>query len=396
MDRAIGDITVLDFSRFAAGPYCTMLLADMGAQVIRVEPPGGGVDRQFGLQGPDGESLVFKLTARNKKSITLDILSSEGQELLFNLVKVTDVIVHNFTPGTAEAKVLDYETVSQKNGRLIIAAISGFGSYGPYAQRGAFDASAKAMSGAMWLNGLPGGPPVKETVPYADLGTGSLAAFGIMLALYHRQKTGKGQVIDASLLDTAGSFVQCLGTVAFYSLSGELRQQLGNHGFATYMNCFDTRDGWVIVMAYGNSIWRRLCRLMGREDMVTDPRFANDGERQKNSNVIDTALAPWFKARTVAEALHELDEARVPAEEVATIADFARNPQVQAREMIDYLQYPEVGRLPVPGVLPKLSLTPGRIDNLAPRIGEHNLEVYNGMLGISQETLSVLERRSII
>ncbi len=391
MNKALTGISVLDFTRFAAGPYCTMLLADMGAQVIRVEPPGGVVDRRFGLLAPDGESLITKLTGRNKKSITLNILSSEGQNLLFELLKITDVVAHNFTPRSTEAQILDYNHLSEMNPKLIMVGISGFGNSGPYAERTAFDASAKAMSGAMWLNGLPGGPPVKETVPYADFGTGCLAAYGIMLALYHRQKTGSGQFIDASLLDTVGSFIQCLGTVAFHTLHGQLRQQLGNHGFATYMNCFETKDGWVIVMPYGDSIWRRLCKLIKREDMIEDTRFSNDELRQENAHLIDAILIPWFNNLTVAEATYELNSARVPAEKVETIADYINNPQVQATQMIQYLEYPEIGRLPVPGVVPKLTLTPGSIDGLAPRVGEHNFEIYNGMLGISKHELSSMK-----
>ncbi|BBO82029.1 CoA transferase [Desulfosarcina ovata subsp. sediminis] len=395
-NKVLEDITVLDFSRFAAGPYCTMLLADMGAQVIRVEQPGGGADREFGLLAPDGEAFSIKITARNKKGITLDILSDEGRQLLSELLKKADVIVHNFTLESAEAKVLNYDILSKENPALIMAYITGFGSGGPYASKSAFDFSAKAMTGAMWLNAMPGGGPVKEPVPYADLGTGCLAAYGIMVALHHRLKTGKGQLVDASLLDTAASFVEAIGAVALYSVHGEVRHQLGNHGFATYMNILEAKDGYIVIMPYGNRIWRRLCRLLEREDMITDPRFVNDGERQKNSEIIDAIMVPWCKALTVDEVLNKLDSVRVPAEKVDTIADFVNNPQVRDRNLIEYLEYPGVGSFAAPAVLPKLSSTPGDIVRLAPKVGEHNQEIYNGLLQLSEADLSRLATKGII
>jgi len=396
LDKILKDIVVLDFSRFTAAPYCAALLADMGARVIRIEKPGGNVDRQFGLMAPDGETFVFKMTARNKQGITLDILTSEGQGLLDLLLEKADVVVHNFIMGSPEIKVLDYDTLSQKYPRLIMAAISGYGAYGPYAERTAFDATAKAMSGAMRLTGFPGGPPLKSTVPYVDLGAGCLAAYGIVLALYQREKTGKGQFIDTSLLDIAASFAQYVGPAALYYVHGELREQLGNYGFGVYMNCFQTKDGWVMVAPFGDSLWRRLCRMIGREEMTTDPRFLHDSDRQQNRFLIDAVLEDWFKARTVAEALDELGKARVPAERVDNIADLINNPQVKARELMVYMEHPGVGEMPLPGVLPKLSLNPGSVDSPAPQIGEHNKAIYHDMLGVSEEELSALEKKGII
>lgn len=396
MDKILKDVIVLDFSRFTAAPYCAALLADMGARVIRVERPGGNVDRQFGLMAPDGETFVFKMTARNKQGITLDILTPEGQELLGLLLEKTDVVVHNFTVGSPEFDALDYDTLSKKDPRLIMVAMSGCGAYGPYFERTAFDATAKAMSGAMWLTGFPDGPPLKSTVPWVDLGAGCLAAYGIMLALFHREKTGKGQHIDSSLLDTAASFAQYVGPVALYHAHGELRQQLGNYGFGVYMNCFQTSDGWVMVTPFGDSLWHRLCQMVGREELATDPKFLHDSDRQKNRHLIDAVLADWFKARTVAEALEELHKARIPAERVDNIADLTNNPQVKARELIVYVDHPGVGEIPLPGVLPKLSMNPGSLDSPAPQIGEHNVAIYHDMLGIGRKELSALESKGVI
>ena len=396
MDKVLKDVFVLDFSRFLAAPYCGQLLADMGARVIRVEKPGGGVDRQFGLMGPDGESIVFKLSARNKEGITLDVMRPEGQELLSLLLQKTDVIIHNFTPGSPELKVLDYESLNQKHPGLIMAAVSGYGAYGPYAKRTAFDPTTKAMSGEMWLNGMPGGPPFRAIVPYVDLGAGTQAAFGIMLALYHRQKTGQGQYIDVALLDIGATYLQYVGSLLLYTLQGEERRQLGNHGFGIYMNCFETNDGWVTITPGGDSLWAKLCNLIGCDDMITDPRFLHDNDRRDNSELVDAVLEPWFKDRTVAEALGELHKARIPAERVDSIVDLMNNPQVKAREAIIYDEYSGIGKIPMPGVLPKLSVTPGGVDRGAPQSGEHNMAIYRDMLGISQEQLSALEKKGVI
>lgn len=394
--KALNGITVLDFSRFTAAPYCAMLLADMGARVIRIERPGGGVDRQFGLMGPDGETFVFKMTARNKEGITLDFLPPAGQELLALLLKKTEVVVHNFTPGSPEYKILDYDTLNQKDPRLIIVAVSGCGASGPYAERTAFDATAKAMGGAMWLSGFPGSPPLKAATPYVDLGTGCLGAFGVMTALYHRERTGKGQFIDISLLDVGATFPQYIGPVALYHATGELRQQLGNYGFGVYMNCLPTKDGWVMIAPFGDSLWRRLCQMVGHEEMATDPRFLHDSDRQRNRFLIDEVLTPWFQARTTAEALEEFQQARIPAEKVDNIAEVIENPQIKARELIVYQEHPGLGPIPLPGVLPKMSLTPGGLDKPAPRPGEHNLAVYHDWLGLSRQKLAALEKQGII
>jgi len=396
LEKALSDLTVLDFSRFTAAPYCAMLLADMGARVIRIERPGGNVDRQFGLMAPDGETFVFKMTARNKEGITLDILTQEGQELLDRLLEKTDIVVHNFTPGSPEYKVLDYPALSKKYPGLILVSVSGCGAYGPHAERTAFDATAKAMSGAMRVTGFPGNPPLKATVPYVDLGAGALGALGIMIAVHHRWKTGKGQFVDISLLDTAATFIQYLGAAALYAVHGELREQLGNYGFGVYMNCFETKDGWVMICPFGDSLWRRLCRMVGHEEMATDPKFLHDSDRQRNRLLIDEVLIPWFKAQTVAEALNELDKARIPSSRVNNQADISNDPQVKARELLVYQDYPKVGKMPVPGVLPKLSVTPGSIHDMAPRVGEHNSAIYHEMLGLDLEKLAELEKKNII
>lgn len=396
MDKALKEITVLDFSRFTAAPYCAMLLADMGARVIRIERPGGGVDRQFGLMGPDGETYVFKMTARNKEGITLNFVPPEGQEILALLLQKADVVVHNFTPGSPEYKLLDYDVLSQKDPRIILVGVSGCGAYGPYADRTAFDATAKAMGGAMWLTGFPGDPPVKSTTPYVDLGAGCLGAFGVVTALYHRERTGKGQFIDISLLDVGSTFPQFVGAMALYHTTGELRQQLGNYGFGVYMNCFETRDGWVMIAPFGDSLWSRMCRMVGHPEMATDPRFLHDSDRQRNRFLIDDVFIPWFKARTSAEALAELDKARIPSAKVDDMSEVRQNPQVKARELVLYREYPGVGEVPMPGILPKLSLTPGGLEKTAPRPGEDNVTIYHEMLGITRQKLAALKKKGII
>ncbi len=395
--KALEGIRVLDFSRYIAGPYCCMLLADMGAEVIRVEPPGGSEDRNLGPFSPDGQALVYSLILqRNKKNITLNLRSPDSTELLERLVRKTDVLVHNFPPGTEEAKVLDYDTLRRLNKALIEAIITGFGQYGPYAQRTCFDSIAQAMSGAMSYTGFPGNPPTRAAVQYVDFATGLSAALGITIALLNRQKTGRGQLIDVSLFDVAFSFVAAAGVAAEYKLLGEVRRQIGNNSFYAYANSFKAKDGWVMVNVVGNSAWRRFCRALGRDGLATDPRFNDNLSRYLNRDHVHPIVAEWIKDKTVEEVIRVLEAARVPCGHIRDIAAIYGDPQVAARDMLVEIDQPGVGKVPMPGVTMKLSETPGSIDSPAVSLGEHNLEVYHHLLGLSEQQLARYRDRGII
>jgi len=375
-----------------------MVLGDMGAEVIRIEEPGGAPDRSWGLLGPDGETLSYKIVGRNRKGITLRLNTPEGKEIFGELVKRSDIVLHNFTPGTTLATEMSYDRLKKANPSIIVAGISGFGQNGPDAKLVCFDHVAQARSGGMVLTGFPGDPPLKTTITYNDISSGLSAAVGILLALYHREKTGLGQSIDVSLFDMAFFSTQCMGALLLYEVYGEIRKQVGNLGFHSYLGCFRAKDGrWVIILGATNVIWRRLTRAIGREDMANDPRFGvNDMVRFDNAKLIDPVIEEWVSQRKAEEVVEVLQGARVPCSIVNTVDELPDDPQVKAREMILYAEYPGLGKIPLPGIPIKLSLTPGSLSALAPKIGQHNEEVYGGLLGYSRRKLSKLSRNGMI
>lgn len=396
--KALKNIRVLDLSRFQSGPVCGMLLGDMGAEVIRIEEVAGAPDRTWGLLGPDGETLSYKIVGRSRKGVTLNFNTDEGKKIFRKLVKNADVVLHNFTPGAPFTDQLEYDHLKRINRRIIVAAISGFGQNGPDAKLVCFDHVAQARSGGMLLTGFPGDPPLKTTITYNDITSGLFAALGIITALYHLEKTGKGQFIDVSLFDTAFFSTQLMGALLLYGVYGEIRRQVGNLGFHSYIGIFEASDGnWVLISGTTNSIWRRLTRAMGREDMATDPRFSkNDMVRFDNAKLIDTMIGEWVSNRTADEVVKILQKERVPCSIVNTVDKMLNDPQVRAREMIQYVTYPELGKIPLPGFPMKLSETPGEISLIAPRIGEHNEEIYGGLLGFSKRKLSQLRSKGVI
>jgi len=389
-------VRVLDLSRFQACPLCGMILADMGAEVIRIEPPEGGPDRTWGQLGPDGETLLYKIVSRNKKGITLNVNSQEGKEIFYKLVKYSDVILHNFTPGAPLAKEISYDILKKYNPKIIMAVVTGYGQTGPDSENPCFDSVAQARSGSMVLNGFPGEAFVKTGIPYIDVGSGLMTAIGVLIALYYREKTGKGQVVDVSLFDTALFATQSVGTLLLFTLYGEIRKQIGNRGFHSYNGCFKAKDRWVQVATPTNSIWRRFLKAIGREDLKDDPRFKNDMDRFYNADHIDPIVQQWIEKRTAMEVIEILQKARVPCGLVNTIDELLNDPQVISRQMIEFINYPGLGKIPVPGIPIKLSLTPGSIKSPSPKIGEHNEEIYGRLLGFDSEKIHNLKQKGII
>jgi CoA:oxalate CoA-transferase len=389
-------IRVLDLSRFLAGPLCGMLMADMGAEVIRIEPPEGGPDRTWGQLGPDGETLSFKITARNKKGISLRLNTKRGKELFEQLVKKSDVVLHNFTPGTTLSDELRYEKLKTVNQRIIVAALTGYGQNGPYSQQVCFDATAQSRGGGMLVTGFPGDPPLKTSVTYIDIGTGQSCALGILLALFDREKTGLGQEVDVSLFDNAFFATQSLGVLLLYHVYGELRIQVGNRGFHSYIGCLKAKDGWVTIAPATNYIWDRFTKAIGRPEMSNDPRFRSDMDRFRNTDAIEPAVSEWVSKRTVEEVMHAMHQAKVPSSPVNTVDKLMDDPQVRARQMIINLDHPGLGELPLPGIPINLSRTPGEIRSRAPEVGEHNEEIYMDLLGLSKEEYEALRAEKVI
>ena len=397
MSKVLEGIRILDLSRYATGPYATMLLADMGAEVIKVEKPGGADDRELGPFAPNGESLPYGIImARNKKGITLDIKSVGGQKLLEKQVHQSDVVVHNFTPGTPESDLLSYDLLKRFNPAIIVAAVSGFGQNGPYAQRVCFDSVAQAVSGAMSYSGFPENPPTRSALLFVDMSTAIYAALGTMLALYHRERTGTGQMVDVAMLDTVVSFMNALGIAAEHKLLGWVRQQQGNQSFYCFADLFHTRDGWVMLNVVGNSMWHRFCRLLDKEEWVEDERFRDNMARYNNRHLISSLVSIWMEEKTTDEIMRTLDETRIPCGKVNSITEMVTDPQVQAREMLTEIDFPGAGPVLQPGMVVKLSKTPGNVHTRAPLVGEHNQEIYCGLLGLSTDELSGLREKKVI
>jgi CoA:oxalate CoA-transferase len=397
MKRALDGIRVLDMGGYIAAPYCCMVLADHGAKVIRVEPPGGKVDREVGPFAPDGQSMTFGLSyQRNKENITLNLRSDRGRQLLDELIKKADILVHNSPKGTEEAETLDYGRLSGINPALIVVAVSGFGQTGPYAERPCFDAIAQAMSGVMSFTGYPGGPPLRSGPSFIDFNTGARAALGAMLALQERHHSGLGQLVDIALFDVAFGIVAASGCAAEYLVNGEVRKPVGNGGFYAYCCSARARDGYVMINIVGNSMWRRMCRILGREDMITDPRFQDNLARYRNYHAADVIIEEWTRDKTVAEVMAALDKAGLPCGPVNDVPAALNIPQVAAREMIVEIEYPGTGVVPVLGVEIKLSRTPGCVARRASLLGEDNEAIYGRMLGYGAEDLKKLGEENII
>ena len=398
MEKALQGIRVLDFSNFKAGPTCGQVLADMGAEVIRVEMPRGGFDRELPPFGPNGQSFYLAYTCRNKRGITLDLRKEKGKEIQKKLIKQSDVIIENLGPVENKKLRLDYQSLKKIKRNIIVVSISAYGQYGPQSNRTGFDGIAQAASGLMWVTGFPEeNRPLKLGVSFVDTATGFYGALGVLLALYYRQKTDRGQLIDISLLDVALSFTESI--IGEYKVAGQVRPQVGNAAvLAAPYDTFKAKDGWVFIGAVTQNQWETLCKITGREELSRDPKFQTmrDRVRPESRQFFVEWLGEWAAEKTVEQLVSQLNEAGVPCWRVNTIPEVVSEPQIQARDMIVQLDHPGVGKVPLIGIPIKLSETPGEIKTPAPEVGQHNEEVYRDLLGLSLEQLSQLKEEGII
>jgi crotonobetainyl-CoA:carnitine CoA-transferase CaiB-like acyl-CoA transferase len=390
----LAGIRVVDFGRFIAGPYCAMLLADMGADVIRVDRRQGSEDRYLAPVAVGGEGTHFLSLNRNKRSLTLDTGKRESAEIIRRLIARADVVVANLPNNVLKKMGLDYDTLRAIKPDIILARISTFGPDGPYSQRVGFDAVAQAMSGAMSLTGFAGAP-VRDAVPFEDYGTALHTAFGVMVALYHRAQTGQGQLVDGSLLATGITFMHSL--LAERAVLGVERKQQGNAGFhAAPADAFRTRDGWIVVSVIGPEMFARWARLVGRDDLLSDPRSVDDITRAGHREVIAEAMNCWLSTRTSTQAIAELEAARIPAGPVLCLGQVLEDPQVKARELLKYVEYPGAPKpVPLADTAVRLSATPGGIRHRAPTLGEHTDEILDEV-GFSAEQIQQLRKNEVV
>lgn len=368
-------IRVIDFSQILAGPFCTMLLADMGADVVKVEKPNGGDDtRRYGPPFIEGESAAFLTLNRNKRSIVLDLKSEQGLGVVRRMLADADVMLHNFRPGVVERMGLGYADVSALNPAIVYCAVSGFGTTGPYSQRAGFDLVAQGMSGLMSINGFPDSPPAKVGVPIADLNTGMFCAYGVLTAYINRLATGKGQHVDASLLESGMAYT--LYESATYFATGEVAGPLGSaHRMIAPYQAFATQDGYINIGAANQNNWERMCRAVGRADLLADARFASNPERMVNIQSLTPIMEETFRTQTTAHWVETLERAGVPCGPIYNIEQVYADPHVRSRDMAVELQHPKAGGIRNIGVAVKLSDTPGSVRTPAPLLGQHTDEV---------------------
>lgn len=393
---ALAGLRVIDFSRVLAGPYCTMLLADLGADVIKVEHPQGGDDtRQWGPPWLDGESAYFLSVNRNKRSLTLNLKHQKGRELAHQLAISADILVENFKVGTMAKYGLDYETLSQQNPGLIYCSITGYGQNGPDRDRAGYDFIVQAEAGLMSIIGPPEGPPYKVGVAIVDITAGMFASHAILAALYSRQQTGRGQMIDIALLD---SQIAWLANVAQnYLVSGQAPKRYGNaHPNIVPYEVFQTSDGYLALGVGNDKQYQRLCDVAGRTDLRDDARFQTNPGRVTFRDELIPKLQEVFRSRPTATWIEQLSAMGIPVGPINDIPTVMQHPQVQARQMVQIIQRPDGKDVPQLGPVAKYSATPARIYRHPPALGEHSQEILRQDLNLADHEIEELILEKVI
>ncbi|MGE2834916.1 CaiB/BaiF CoA transferase family protein [Mycobacterium sp. SMC-4] len=388
-------IRVLDYGRFIAAPWCSALLADMGADVVRVEKRGGGEDRWVQSVTDSGEGGTFLQCNRNKRSLTLDTTTDEGKEISRRLVERADVVVANMPAAGMRASGLDYETLRGIKPDIILASATAYGEGGPYSDRIGFDGAGQMMSGAVYRQGLPE-QPIRTAVPYADFGTALTLTIGVMMALFHRERTGVGQHVEGALLPTAMMLSNAF--LIERDLLGIDKPRMGNQG-ASVAPCdlYRTKDDdWVLLQIAGQPMFKRWCRLVGQPELFDDPRFADDDLRWQHSAELNGIMAAWTAQRTKADVMAELEAAKLPAAPMLSTRDVLEDPHVQAMGFLKRVPFPGVEQgVPIIETPFRLSETPGQIRHRAPLLGEHTDEVLTE-IGYATGEIAELRRGGIV
>ena len=388
-------VRVIDVTQIMAGPFCTMLLGDMGADVIKIEKPDGGDDvRRSGPPFVAGESATFLNIGRNKRSVVIDMKQTEGTEIVRNMAREADILVQNLRPGRLEGFGLGYEDVRAVNPAIVYATITGFGRTGPYKDKPGFDLMAQGYSGIMGVTGHPGQPPVKVSVPITDLNAGLFTAYGILAAYVNRLKTGKGQHVDSSLMEAGVAYT--IWESAIYFTSGRLPGPNGSaHQISAPYQALPTSDGYITVGGANQRNWERLCRAIGRAELISDPRFEVNAGRMANRPALEATLGETLKTQPMAHWLSILEAAGVPCGPIYDISQVYADPQVIARDMVVEVEHPTAGTIRNVGIPVKFSETPGNIRRPPPRFGEHTEEVL-AEFGYTTGEIDSLRDRGIV
>ena len=393
----LSDLRVLELGTLIAGPFCGQLLGDMGAEVIKIEPPGQGDPmRTWGRQKAGEPSLWWPVVARNKKAITLDLRQAEGQNILKELAKKADFVLENFRPGTLEKWGLGWEQLSAINPRLIMIRVSGYGQTGPYSHRAGFGAIGEAMGGLRYVVGDPSTPPTRMGISIGDELAATFACLGALSALHYRERTGRGQVVDSALYEAVLNMMESL--ITEYDKTGYIRERTGAIlPNVAPSNVYKTSDGLVLIAANQDTVFGRLCEAMGQPTWPKDERFFNHQARGSNQKLLDGLIEAWSSTLTTKTVLDLMDQHGVPAGLIYRAPDMLADPHFQAREAIVTTRHPQFGDLKMQNVMPKLSETPGAIRTSAPtQLGEHNDEIYPRLLGYSAERLAQLRAAKVI
>ncbi|MEE9116527.1 MAG: CoA transferase [Thermoplasmata archaeon] len=395
MKPLLDGVRILDLSQMLAGPYCTMLLADLGAEVIKIESPGEGDRiRKMGIYKIGGQSAYFLSINRNKKSVTLNLKSERGRELFYELVKKSDVVLDNLRPATLQKLGASYEEVKKHNPKIISCSITAFGPDGPYADWPAFDLTLQAMSGVMSYTGEPGRPPVRMGLPMGDLAGALMAAYAISSALYRREKTGEGSKLDIGLLD---SVVSLHTYVAQYLIAGSpIPEQIGSsHISVVPYGAFKTSDGWITIAIFTERFWENFCKVLGVPELAKDPRFVTNNDRSKNRDVLNPMIEEKLKAKTTDEWVEILGRERIPCGALNTMDKVLQDKQLRHRDMVVEVDIPEGGVTDMLG-------NPVKIEDMeqeyrfSPELGEHTEQILTEILGMEKQEIDALRADEII
>ena len=395
MSAPLAGVRVLELGSLIAGPFCAKTLGDFGAEVIKVEPPGEGDPLRKWRKLRNGTSLWWHVQSRNKQSLTCDLRRPEGQEIVRRLARRAHIVVENFRPGALEKWNLGWDALSRDNPKLILVRISGYGQTGPYRERPGFGAIGEAMGGLRHVTGFPGQPPVRPNLSIGDTIASLHGVMGALLALREAEKTGKGQVVDVALYESVFNCSESI--LPEYDAAGTVRERSGSTlpGIAP-SNLYPCRDGsYVLIAGNADSLYKRLMSAIGRADLRDDPALARNDGRAAQMERIDDAIAAWTSRFSQEEVLREMEKAEVPAGRIYSAADIAADPHYAARGMIEKIVASDGEPLKVPGIVPKLSATPGAIRSQAPKLGEHTVPILNE-LGFSAEEISGLKAKGIV